>query len=62
MALNKEVLKQQLIAAFNRPETTSNIETIAEAMASAIDQYVKSGQVVGVCPPSGGALTAGKIL
>lgn len=47
MALNKEQLKAKLIQAFSQPDIESNIETIAEEMANAIDEFVKTGNAVG---------------
>ncbi|GEN71573.1 hypothetical protein [Chryseobacterium lathyri] len=61
MSLNKPQLIQSLIALFNKPKTESNIEIAAQELADAIEQYVKSGTVTGVCPPNGGALTQGKL-
>lgn len=61
MALNKEQLKDKIIEAFSHPSTQNNIETVAEKLANAIDQYVKEGIVVGVCPSGGGPLTQGKV-
>jgi len=63
MALNKKGLTDELKQILTHPSAEeNNAEQVAIAIASAIDRYVKSGQVVGVCPPSGGALTQGKIL
>lgn len=61
MSLNKPQLIQSLIALFNKPKTESNIEIAAQELADAIEQYVKSGTVTGVCPPNGGTLTQGKV-
>ena len=42
MALNKEQLIQRLISILNKPKTTSNVETAAQELADAIEEYVKS--------------------
>ena len=47
MALNKTGLKTQLITILSDPKTTSNITTVATALANAIDDYVKTGAAVG---------------
>lgn len=50
MPLNKEALKEQLIAALRvreeEPERT--VEEVAAALADAIDQFVRSGDVEGI--------------
>lgn len=61
MALDKPQLIIRLKTLFNKPQTTSNIEIAAQELADAIEEYVKSGTVTGVCPPNGGALTQGKV-
>lgn len=61
MALDKPTLISDLIAIFSNPSTNSNVQTTAVQMADAIERYVKSGEVVGVCPPNGGMLTEGKV-
>ena len=56
MALDKEALKQQFIQIFSQPDTVSNIETIAEQLANAIDDYVKEADIVyssGLTAPNG---------
>lgn len=60
MALDKPTLIQRLTEIFSDPQTTDNGETVAQQMADAIEQYVKSGTVTGVCPPNG-ALQQGKV-
>jgi hypothetical protein len=55
MALNKATLKAELqaglITILSNPQTTSNVNTIAEQMATLlsdkIDDYVKTGNAVG---------------
>jgi hypothetical protein len=61
MPLDKPQLIVRLKTLFNKPQTTSNIEIAAQELADAIEEYVKSGTVTGVCPPNGGALTQGKV-
>ncbi|TXI87158.1 MAG: hypothetical protein E6Q36_07970 [Chryseobacterium sp.] len=61
MPLDKPKLIVRLKTLFNKPDTTSNIETAAQELADAIEEYVKSGTVTGGCPPNGGALTQGKV-
>ncbi len=61
MALNKEQLIQRLISILNKPKTTSNVETAAQELADAIEEYVKSGTVTGVCGGQGSPLTQGKV-
>lgn len=62
MALNKDVLKTKLIQAFSNPETFSNINTVADAIATAIHEYITEGDVTGVCPSGGGPLANGKVV
>ena len=59
--LNKPVLIEDLVAALSNPSTVNNVQTVAEAIGDAIEKYVKSGTVVGVCPSGGGPLTEGKV-
>lgn len=55
MALNKATLKAQLqagfISIFNNPQTSSNVNTVSEQLATLIsdkvDAYVKEGEVIG---------------
>ena len=61
MPLNKPQLIMRLITILSKPKTVSNVETAAQQLADAIEEYVKSGTVIGVCPPNGGALTQGKV-
>ncbi|QEE51035.1 hypothetical protein FUA48_16060 [Flavobacterium alkalisoli] len=61
MGLDKPTLIQTLITIFNNPTTSSNVETVAQQLADAIEVYVKSGTVVGLCPSNGGALLNGKV-
>lgn len=62
MALNKEILQNKLIEAFNQPNTVNNVEKVATAIATAVDEYIRQAVVTGVCPSSGGALVNGKII
>lgn len=61
MPLNKAQLIQRLINMLNKPSTTSNIETAAQELADAIEEFVKSGTVTGVCSGAGNPLTQGKV-
>ena len=63
MALNKKGLTDELKQILTHPNSEeNNAEQAAIAIASAIDKYVRSGTVTGVCPPNGGPLTQGKIV
>jgi hypothetical protein len=59
--LAKEELKNKLIQILSAPATDSNVETVADELATAFYDFVTSGTVIGVCPPGGGALTEGKV-
>ena len=59
MPLNKAQLIQRLITMLNKPKTTSNVETAAQELADAIEEFVKSGTVTGVCGGAGSPLTQG---
>ncbi|AKK71598.1 hypothetical protein OK18_02135 [Chryseobacterium gallinarum] len=61
MPLNKAQLIQRLITMLNKPKTTSNVETAAQELADAIEEFVKSGTVTGVCGGAGSPLTQGKV-
>lgn len=61
MPLNKAQLIQRLITMLNKPKTTSNVETAAQELADAIEGFVKSGTVTGVCGGAGSPLTQGKV-
>ena len=61
MPLNKAQLIQRLITMLNKPKTTSNVETAAQELADAIEEFVKSGTVTGVCGGAGSPLTQGKM-
>ncbi|EKT3957698.1 hypothetical protein NTJ28_001685 [Flavobacterium psychrophilum] len=45
MPLDKPTLISTLIQIFSNPDTESNVETIAQEIADAVEVYVKSGQV-----------------
>ncbi len=45
MPLDKATLLSELVQILSNPSTTNNVETIAEAIANAIEIYVKSGLV-----------------
>ncbi|UCA61658.1 hypothetical protein KB553_09000 [Chryseobacterium rhizoplanae] len=61
MPLNKAQLIQRLITMLNKPKTKSNVETAAQELADAIEEFVKSGTVTGVCGGAGSLLTQGKV-
>ena len=61
MPLNKAQLIQRLITMLNKPKTTSNVETAAQELADAIEEFVKSGTVTGACGGAGSHLTQGKV-
>lgn len=61
MALNKAQLIQRLIVMLNKPKTSSNVAEAAQELADAIEEYVKSGAVTGVCGGAGSPLTQGKV-
>ncbi|CAA0253592.1 hypothetical protein [Tenacibaculum maritimum] len=48
MALNKAVLKNRLAQILSNPKTKNNVNAVASELADAIDEYVKTGSVVGV--------------
>lgn len=48
MALNKTQLAASIKIAFNKANTSNNIDEIANDLASAIDTYIKTGNAVGV--------------
>jgi hypothetical protein len=62
MALNKAQLIQRLITMLNKPKTTSNVVEAAQELADAIEEYVKSGTVTGICGGAGSPLTQGKVI
>ncbi|WP_336711079.1 hypothetical protein [Chryseobacterium sp. MMO-127] len=45
----------------HKPSTTGNVETAAQELADAIEEYVKSGTVTGICGGAGSSLTQGKV-
>jgi hypothetical protein len=61
MPLDKPQLVTRLVDILSKPKTTSNVQTAAQELADAFEEFVKSGTVTGVCPPNGGALTQGKV-
>ncbi|MCQ4138988.1 hypothetical protein [Chryseobacterium sp. EO14] len=61
MPLNKARLIQRLITMLHKPSTTGNVETAAQELADAIEEYVKSGTVTGICGGAGSPLTQGKV-
>lgn len=46
MALNKEKLKEDLKEALSNPDVQDNTEKVIEKIATAIEAYVKSGEVI----------------
>lgn len=56
MALNKTQLKNRLVSIFSNPQTQSNVELVAQQMADAIDEYVKTAAIKynsGLTAPNG---------
>ncbi|TWP23535.1 hypothetical protein ETU08_01735 [Apibacter muscae] len=61
--LDKAGLIEDLKALMNlNNEGKSNTEEAVQKLADAIEKYVKSGKVQGICPPNGGALQNGKVV
>ncbi|MFD2566073.1 hypothetical protein [Pseudotenacibaculum haliotis] len=60
--LDKDQLESDLITVFSNPQNISNVNTVCQALADVIHNYVKAGNVVGTCPSSGGPLTDGKLI
>jgi len=61
MPLNKAQLESQLVQILSNPQTENNVQAVAAAIATAVDVYVRTGLVVGTCPPNGGPLTGGLV-
>lgn len=56
MALNKTQLKNRLVTIFSNPQTQSNVNAVAQQMADAIDEYVKTATIKytsGLSAPNG---------
>jgi hypothetical protein len=56
MSLNKVTLRNKLIDIFSQPDTSSNVEQVAEQIANAIDEYVKEASIFytnGLMAPNG---------
>ena len=47
MAFDKDALKAEFVTIFSNPQIINNVEVVAEAMANAIDEYVKTGKATG---------------
>lgn len=63
MALNKQTLKQDIIEILEdmMEREANSIQEFATRLSEAMDNYVKSADVTGVCPSSGGPLTQGQL-
>lgn len=62
MALNKAQLIADLMTLMNlNNEGKSNVDEAVQRLADAIDRFVRSGEVIGTCPPNGGPLQNGKV-
>ena len=48
MALNKAKLRTDLLEILNNPSTVNNVDAVAEALADAIDSYVRTATATGV--------------
>lgn len=56
MSLNKTQLKNRLVTIFSNPQTQSNVDVVAQQMADAIDEYVKTATIkynTGLTAPNG---------
>lgn len=65
--LDKPALQTELIHLFNKlkeekEDKEEHIITLAKGIADAVDNYVRSGEVIGICPPNGGPLTEGQVV
>ncbi len=61
MPLDKPTLKVDLLQILSDPQTSSNVQTVVDKLADAIEKYVKSGLVTGICGGAGQPLTQGKV-
>lgn len=61
MPLDKPQLVTKLKTILSKPKTTSNVDTAAQELADAFEEFVKSGSVTGVCGGVGSPLTQGKV-
>lgn len=61
MPLDKPTLVFDFETIFSNASTTNNYKQVARELADAVEKYVKSGLVTGVCPAEGGALLQGKV-
>jgi hypothetical protein len=62
MPLNKQQLQTELEQILSDPQTDSNVADVAEAIANAVDVYVKQALIVytgGLIAPSGGGPVTG---
>lgn len=56
MALNKAGLEAELQQILSNPQTESNVNAVAAAIANAVDTYVKSAEIIyttGLSAPNG---------
>lgn len=60
MALDLGTLKDDIREALENPNTENNVETVVDKLATAIDKYVKSGDVEGVT--ADGKTVTGKLV
>ena len=61
--LDKAQLIQDLKTIMNlNNEGKSNVDEAIHRLADAIERYVKSGKVEGICPSNGGQLQNGKVI
>ncbi|WP_312148828.1 hypothetical protein [Empedobacter sp.] len=66
MPLNEQRLENKIVNVMEQcQQETDNpnqsLQNFARELAKAIIEELKEADVVGVCPPNGGALTQGKI-
>ena len=66
MPLNEQRLEQKIVDVMEKcqqevDDPNQSLQNFARELAKAIIEELKEADVVGVCPPNGGALTQGKI-
>ena len=62
MPLNKNQLEADFVRILSDPQTESNVDAVAAALANAVDVYIKEALIVytgGLVAPSGGGPVTG---
>lgn len=62
MPLNKSQLEADFVRILSDPQTESNVDAVAAALANAVDVYIKEALIVytgGLVAPSGGGPVTG---